>query len=73
MRHSIPNWIDALLTADGDETQRSGVKNFRVTKAAGFSSFFSSSFLHARIAKGSKGIPPRSTERCLLALRVDEL
>ena len=67
MRHSIPNWIDALLTADGDETQRSGVKN------SGFSSFFSSSFLHARIANGSKGIPPHSTERCLLALRVDEL
>lgn len=36
MRHSIPNWIDALLTADGDETQRSGVKNFRVTKAPDF-------------------------------------
>ena len=26
MRHLIPKWIDALLTAVGDETQRSGVE-----------------------------------------------
>ena len=36
MRHSIPNRINALSTADGDETQRSGVEKFQKTKALGF-------------------------------------
>ena len=36
MRHSIPKWIVMLLTAVGDETQRSGVKFLGETKTSHF-------------------------------------
>ena len=39
MRHSIPKWIDALLTDVGDETQRSGVEFLSKTKTAEFDFF----------------------------------
>ena len=53
MRHSIPKWIDALLTAAGDETQRSGVnflgetREIRVSSVSSISSV-SSFFLLCR-------------------------
>ena len=39
MRHSIPKWIDALLTDVGDETQRSGVEFLSKTKTTEFDFF----------------------------------
>ena len=36
MRHLIPKWIDAFLTAVGDETQRSGVGFLGETKTSDF-------------------------------------
>ena len=50
MRHSIPKWIDALLSAVGDETQRSGVGFLCETKNVEFSFFL----ISPRVASSTK-------------------
>ena len=39
MRHLVPKWKDALLTAVGDETQRSGVGFLSKNKTTEFDFF----------------------------------